>query len=317
MKNMKVYEAGDRMVNIIKDNYNILQAMNSFGIYLGFGDKTVDEVCREQGVDTFTFLAVINYTVNGYDEQQDIERISVPTLLKYLEASHTYYLDFQLPLIRQELCKALNEGDNLARLILKLYDAYAHSVTNHMRYEEKHVFPYVRKLLDGESPTNYDVATFSKHHGQIDQELKELKNIIIKYLPSDGHHNNQLLTTLYDIYSNEEWLRLHGDVENFLFIPAIRNLEMKRRNEGLDLSTTRLPVADKDDDCLSQREKDVIVALVQGMSNKEIADHLCISTNTVITHRRNIAKKLQIHSPAGLTIYAIVNHLVNIENLKA
>ena len=55
------------------------------------------------------------------------------------------------------------------------------------------------------------------------------------------------------------------------------------------------------------------VALVQGMSNKEIADHLCISTNTVITHRRNIAKKLQIHSPAGLTIYAIVNKLVSID----
>ena len=61
------------------------------------------------------------------------------------------------------------------------------------------------------------------------------------------------------------------------------------------------------------RERDVIVALVQGMSNKEIADHLCISTNTVITHRRNIAKKLQIHSPAGLTIYAIVNKLVSID----
>ncbi len=68
-----------------------------------------------------------------------------------------------------------------------------------------------------------------------------------------------------------------------------------------------------EDDPLSQRERDVIVALVQGMSNKEIADHLCISTNTVITHRRNIAKKLQIHSPAGLTIYAIVNKLVSID----
>ena len=52
------------------------------------------------------------------------------------------------------------------------------------------------------------------------------------------------------------------------------------------------------------------------MTNKEIADHLCISTNTVITHRRNIARKLQIHSPAGLTIYAIVNHLVDISAVK-
>ena len=69
-------------------------------------------------------------------------------------------------------------------------------------------------------------------------------------------------------------------------------------------------------EALSEREKDVIVSLVQGMSNKEIADHLCISTNTVITHRRNIARKLQIHSPAGLTIYAIVNGLVDISAVK-
>lgn len=70
------------------------------------------------------------------------------------------------------------------------------------------------------------------------------------------------------------------------------------------------------DEQLSDREKDVIVALVQGMTNKEIADHLFISINTVITHRRNIARKLQIHSPAGLTIYAIVNNLVDISSVK-
>ena len=52
------------------------------------------------------------------------------------------------------------------------------------------------------------------------------------------------------------------------------------------------------------------------MSNKEIADHLCISVNTVITQRRNIARKLQIHSPAGLTIYAIVNGLIDISSVK-
>jgi regulator of cell morphogenesis and NO signaling len=69
-------------------------------------------------------------------------------------------------------------------------------------------------------------------------------------------------------------------------------------------------------EALSDREKEVIISLVQGMSNKEIADHLCISINTVITHRRNIARKLQIHSPAGLTIYAIVNGLVNISSVK-
>ncbi len=56
--------------------------------------------------------------------------------------------------------------------------------------------------------------------------------------------------------------------------------------------------------------------MVKGLTNKEIADCLCISTHTVITHRRNIASKLQIHSAAGLTIYAIVNKLVELSEIK-
>ncbi len=52
------------------------------------------------------------------------------------------------------------------------------------------------------------------------------------------------------------------------------------------------------------------------MTNKEIADHLFISINTVLTHRKNISRKLNIHSIAGLTIYAIVNKLVNLEDVK-
>lgn len=67
---------------------------------------------------------------------------------------------------------------------------------------------------------------------------------------------------------------------------------------------------------LSVREREIVVCIVRGMSNKQIADALCISTHTVITHRRNIAAKLQIHSPAGLTIYAIVNKLVELSEIR-
>lgn len=67
---------------------------------------------------------------------------------------------------------------------------------------------------------------------------------------------------------------------------------------------------------LSPREKEVIVGIVKGLSNKEIASEMNVSVNTVMTHRRNIASKLHIHTPAGLTIYAIVSNLVRIEDIK-
>lgn len=317
MKNQKMYEADDQMISLIRDNYNILQSLGSFGLSLGFGDKTVRQVCDEQKVDCYTFLAVVNFTINGYIDVDNEDKLSLSTLLHYLKASHDYYLGFQLPFIRKELEDALDQTDNLARLILKLYDEYAREIRMHMRYEEKTVFPYVESLIDNQSSANYDIDTFSKHHNQIDKRLKELKNIIIKYLPSDELHNNQLTATLYDIYNNEDWLMQHSKVEDNIFIPAIRRLEHKTRQNDVSVKISNMINKNSEsNETISDREKDVVISLVQGLSNKEIADHLCISINTVITHRRNIARKLQIHSAAGLTIYAIVNNLVDISAVK-
>lgn len=73
---------------------------------------------------------------------------------------------------------------------------------------------------------------------------------------------------------------------------------------------------EEESESLSLREKEIVVCVVKGMTNKEIASKLCLSIHTVITHRRNIVRKLQIHSPAGLTIYAIVNKLVELDDVK-
>ena len=318
MKNQKLYEPDDKMISLIRDNYDLLQSLGSFGISLGFGDKTVRETCEDNHVDTNTFLAVVNFTINGYGEFQADKEISVPTLLHYLEACHAYFLDFQLPYIRRELQESLDEHDSLGNLILRFYDEYAHEIRRHMKYEQKTLFPYVQSLLDGHPAPDYNVDTFSKHHGATDKKLRELKLLIIKYLPQDGLHNNQLTATLHDIYENEVWLRQHAMVEDCIFVPAIRHLEEMAKQSDVTKNITDMVFKSgtQNSEQLSDREKEVIVALVQGMANKEIADHLCISVNTVIIHRRNIARKLQIHSPAGLTIYAIVNNLVDISSVK-
>ena len=314
-----MYEADDKMISLIRDNYDLLQMLGSFGISLGFGDKTVRETCEDNDVDTYTFLAVVNFTINGYGEFDADEQLFVPTLLHYLEASHAYFLDFQLPYIRRELQESLDESEGLAKLILRFYDEYAHEIRRHMKYEQKTLFPYVQSLIDGQPVNDYNVDTFSKHHGATDKKLRELKLLIIKYLPQDGLHNNQLTVTLHDIYENEVWLRQHAMVEDHIFVPAIRRLEQHTKQSDVTRNISDMvfkAATGQSPDALSDREKDVIISLVQGMSNKEIADHLCISVNTVITHRRNIARKLQIHSPAGLTIYAIVNNLVDISSVK-
>ncbi|MBO4612137.1 MAG: helix-turn-helix transcriptional regulator [Bacteroidaceae bacterium] len=311
MKRMKLYEAEDKMIDLISDNHSMLQGLGAFGIRLGFGDKTVSEICHEQGVDCYTFLTVVNFLINGYTPKETDDKISVQTLLDYLRASHRYFLDFQLPSIRKKLEESLSQSDKLVVLILRLYDEYAHDIRLHMKYEEKTLFPYVEALLKGEQKTDYNVDIFSKHHSDTTGKFHELKNIIIKYLPHDGLANNQLTATLFDIYNNEEWLSNHSNVEEVLFVPAIRILEQQLKTDDVSARISNMISNADSQEAISEREKEIIMCLVQGMSNKEIANQLFISVNTVITHRRNIVRKLQIHSLAGLTIYAIANNLID------
>lgn len=67
---------------------------------------------------------------------------------------------------------------------------------------------------------------------------------------------------------------------------------------------------------LSQREREVLVCVAKGMTNREIAATLILSIHTIISHRRNITRKLQIHSVSGLAFYALTNGLVSAEDLK-
>ena len=317
MKTQKIYEHDDKMINLIKDNYNILQSLSSFGISLGFGDKTVRQICEAEGVDTFTFLTIINFAINNYRDFSDYDRLCIPTLLRYLKASHNYYLGFQMPFIRRELSESIDPNSHLGALIIKVYDEYTNEIRQHMGYEEKILFPYVEALLGSDTlPKGYNIETFAENHHEAAPLLKALKLLIIKYMPSDAQRSNQLLAALHAIYNNEEWLERHAQVENLLFTPAIRLLEQARSSNDVAKRISQMVETDSDTDALSDREREIIVALVQGMANKEIADHLNISVHTVTTHRRNITRKLGIHSSAGLTIYAIVHGLVDISSVE-
>ena len=75
------------------------------------------------------------------------------------------------------------------------------------------------------------------------------------------------------------------------------------------------PKDSEEEKTLTQREQEIVTYVVKGFTNKQIADKLFLSQHTVVTHRRNIASKLNIQSSAGLTVYAIANKLVRLEDI--
>lgn len=273
------------MSQLMAQEHDAIMIISRFGLPMGVGEQTIEEVCAAHGVHCQTFLAVVNHKLQQADV--DIEKVDVETLHTYLRNAHAYFVDFQLPRLRRALIEAVYPSETASRipiLILQSFDQFVQEIRTHVENEDRG--RWVSHKQGDEPP--------------VTSKLSELKNLIIKYYPSDisdVKHTYALIAVMNDLYDTEQDFITHCAIEDDILLPALALDRGKQNTEG---------------GVLSEREREVLVQVAKGMSNKEIADALCLSTHTVITHRKNIAAKLNIHSTAGLTIYAIANGLLEI-----
>ena len=225
MNKAGVYREADKMSDLICENYPMVLVMSRFRIALGFGEKNIGEVCKQNGVDAATFLAVVNFLVEKTNVPVDPSKdLSMEDLIRYLHNAHDYFLNFRLPHIRRKLVDAISScPTDVSFVITKFFDDYAGEVNKHMAYEEHSVFPYVRNLLKGQRDPKYNITVFRRRHDQIEMKITELKNILIKYYPGAG--SNMLNSVLFDIFATEEDLSSHTRVEDYLFVPVVLAIE--------------------------------------------------------------------------------------------
>ncbi len=230
----KHYSPSDSMASLISENYSLIHIMTRFGIKIGFGDKTVEEVCSIYGVDTNTFLAVVNFFMEGFTHFDKAQPLSLPSLMQYLKQSHIYFLSYSLPSIRRKLLDGIRVKTNdVSFFILKFFDEYYDEVKTHMEYEEKTVFKYVEDIIEGRLPEDFHISTYSDHHEQVSLRLGELKKILIRYCPEDADPN-LINDVLFRIFQCEKELSNHCMVEDALLVPEIKRLE-KRLTDNKDM----------------------------------------------------------------------------------
>lgn len=309
------YNPGDKIRELIRHNNMLLMVFSRFNIPFGFGDSTVANVCHASNVDVNTFLSVCNLLSFGTATP---EKVSLQLIMDYLRRAHSSFIDVMLPRIRHHLIEAINytKPDDVPFLLMKFFDDYVEEVKRHMNHENDVIFAYVEELLKGNLNRDFNISDFTANHGHMATKLQELKDIFIYHY--NQRDNVRLSATLFDIIMCEKDLVTHFDVENLQFIPAVEMLEEKLRKEHKTVAVEVTPQNEDEDlqaNLLGEREKEILCEIAKGKSNKEIADELCLSVHTVSTHRRNICAKLDIHSAPGLTIFAIIHKLIDIEEI--
>jgi regulator of cell morphogenesis and NO signaling len=197
--------------------------------------------------------------------------------------------------------------------------------------------------------SKYSMHVYEEEHTDVDEKLYDLKNILIKYVRGDSM-NAVYQEVIFELFRLEKDIQDHTRMENNILLPLVEEMEdalfypaeHSRRTAGKNAlagkeeksstqpETLQLESANKIAQLpyampkmgsqklegLTSRELEVLQLVACGFLNKQIADKLSISLHTVISHRKNITRKLQIKTVAGLTTYALLNGLISSKNIS-
>ena len=229
----------NKMADLIHLNYLLVSVINRFGINLGFGDKSIHEVCQEHDVKLDFFLEIVNsFHDEEYFPEKHLQDFSVSLITDYLGKTHRYYLDEKIPEIEKlinQMVKECYKNNKHAILLVSFFKEYKNELIAHIKREDEKVFPYSisteltflgneNSLISTRVPEAYSIQEYLTEHDDIESKLYDLKNIIIKYLlPSD----NQSLCSkvLSELFNLEKDMNDHSRIEEKVLIPKVLHME--------------------------------------------------------------------------------------------
>lgn len=225
MRIIPPFTAADSVVDLINADYDILPVLSRFSLPLGFGGKSIGELCASSGINVDVFLLVVNFLLSGEIDHKSLSGISPVEIAVFLHNSHDYYLNYKFPHIRVNLMAALDPAhSDVNPVIVKYFDDYIRQVEVHFRYEENHLFPYAVALVEDGDTRCYNVDLFSRQHDHdVEGKLNELKNIILRYYTTSVPY--RMYDVLVDIYNCEYDLQKHAQIEDCILVPLLKELE--------------------------------------------------------------------------------------------
>lgn len=218
-----------KLADIIAANHNVILLLPRFGIPLGFGEKSVHEVCAASGVPEDFMLLICNlYTFEDYLPMIDeLSEIDMTPLVPYLKASHRYYTDERLPHIGAHIDNIAGQIDNrYGKVFQQFYADFRNQIEDHFSSEEKYEFARVLALQQGVSRRGLMKGTSKRTHPDLVDKLNDLTQIVYKYLPGNVLPE-ETMELVFDILQLSSDIQKHALIEDKILQPYMQWLERR------------------------------------------------------------------------------------------
>ncbi len=228
-----------KLADVINHDYNLIPVISRFGIMLGFGDSSIENICSKNKINLDFFLTILNsFHDPQYLDKNYLQSFPATLLIGYLQNAHSYYLQIKIPEIEFLIddMELKHEVDNTShKLLQKFFEEYKSEFVKHIEREEKRVYPYVIDLeeaLNSNSISHdllsrikeYSITSYQAEHENVEEKLIDLKNILIKYLPSSQKQQIRY-KLLKELVALEKDLHDHARMEDLILVPKVEVLE--------------------------------------------------------------------------------------------
>jgi regulator of cell morphogenesis and NO signaling len=231
--------ASMKMSDLVQTDFELLAVLQRLKIPFGFKDKSIQTVCRDEGIDLNFFLSLAKwFHERDFSPGETLMDYPVKWLVKYLRSTHSCYLKYQIPRIESEILQ-LESNDHSAghnmHLMLNFFREYIGEFSTHIELEEDKIFPYILQLEDNfntekpspeflETARGYTIRDFLDEHSNLEEKLIDLRNILLKYMTPPS--NNCIFTNvLIEIFRLGNDLNDHTILEENVLVPQVIKLE--------------------------------------------------------------------------------------------
>ncbi|GAB6012045.1 LuxR C-terminal-related transcriptional regulator [Viscerimonas tarda] len=280
--------------DLIAEYHFLVPVINRFGIKLGLEDKTVAHICTRYSLNEDFFLAILNTYLNeDFFPEKKLQKFDIILVTDYLRKTDMHYINAYLPNLEKHLNAFIamsDSGSKQLKLLNKLFAEFKSEFQNRMSGIEKYM---------EEDDLSYIL-------------LLDMKNILIKHI-SGTFNENLCYAVLFSVDSLQADLAKHNRIRDKILKPMIKELVESGVDDWQSLLRAGKHEPADAHQPISQRELDVLKLVALGHLNKEIADKLNISLNTVLSHRKNITSKLGIKTVSGLAFYCLSHGYISPE----
>lgn len=291
---MLFLDASSILSETIDTNHQLIPVINRFGIKLGLGDRTIEDICNTAHINTKFFLAIVNTYLNeDYFPERILQKFSIDMVIDFLKRTDLYIHQAQLYNLEKHLNAFIAMSDPANKqleLIRKMF----------LRFKDEMNKVSGQYIDEKETPLAF---------------LHDLKQIFVKHI-SGNYNENMCYAVIFSIDSLEKDLDKYNRIREKILLPKINELKELGIDDWQQLLVQENDEKQDDNQAISQRELDVLRLVAQGFINKEIADKLNISLNTVLSHRKNITAKLGIKTVSGLIFYCITHGYISADEIE-